>query len=64
MGDDREQYRRSTKCEGGSCLEVGAVEQNVHIRDSTRPAVELRISREDFAGFLDAVKRGEFDSAS
>jgi len=62
MGDDREHFRRSTKCEAGTCVEVGDDQQEVRIRDASAPEVVLRVPREHFAGFLDAVKRGEFDS--
>lgn len=63
MGDDRAHYRRSSKCEAGNCVEVGKAHEDVHIRDSGAPEVVLQVPQEDFAGFLDAVKRGEFDSA-
>jgi len=63
MGDKRGSFRRGSRCDAGQCVEVGDDRQEVRIRDSGAPDVVLQVPRDDFAEFLDAVKRGEFDSA-
>ena len=57
-------WRRSSRCEGGNCLEVAETEAGIAVRDSKRPdGPLLRFSRLEWAQFLDGVKDGDFESS-
>ena len=54
---------RSSRCEGGACLEVAAGGA-VHVRDSKHPdGPVLTFSHAEWAAFLAGVQAGEFDVA-
>lgn len=62
MAEDRATpYRSSSLCDSGQCVEVGKFDESVHLRHSAAPDIELIFSREVYASWLDAIKRGEFD---
>jgi hypothetical protein len=54
-------WRRSTKCEAGSCVEVANLDQRVGMRNSTQPEMSLAFSVESWREFVAAVRAGEFD---
>ena len=62
MADDR-RYLRSSQCEGGGCVEISGGTE-VNIRDSDTPESPLAVPLESYRAWIEAVKRGEFDSAS
>ncbi len=52
-------WRRSSKCEGGSCVEVARVEDGVLVRDSKNPDVELTFTGAEWRAFIAGVRAGE-----
>lgn len=60
------EYRTSSYCNFGDCVEVGAApDGSVIVRDSkddTR-ATSLVFTREEWTAFVKGVKAGEFDPA-
>lgn len=61
MSEGTLNYRRSSRCDAGNCVEVGSGDGKVHIRQSGADGSEVVVSCSDFAKWLVAVKRGEFD---
>ncbi|MCP2325036.1 hypothetical protein HDA40_003543 [Hamadaea flava] len=57
-------WRRSTKCESGSCVEVADLDENVGLRNSTRPEIAIAFSVETWRDFIAGVRAGEFDQPS
>ena len=54
-------WRRSSFCMSGECVEVGAVDGVVLIRDSKEPhAGPLSFSAEEFSAFVQGVIAGDF----
>jgi hypothetical protein len=54
-----EVWRKSRRCDGGTCVETALIGEAVHIRDTQ--AEELAFSTDAWAQFIEGVKRGEFD---
>jgi Domain of unknown function (DUF397) len=56
-------WRRPSRCgANGACLEVGAVQGGVDVRDAKRPdGAVLHYSVEEFRAFVAAAKAGEYD---
>ena len=55
------QWRRSTYCANGACIEVATDGPNVGIRDSKAPdAGELWLTPVEFRAFVAAVRDGNF----
>lgn len=55
-------WRRSSRCEGGACVEVAFTDAGVLVRDGKDPdGPVLRFTREEFAAFVAGCKAGEFD---
>jgi hypothetical protein len=55
------QWRRSSACTAGNCIEVASVADRILIRDSKHPdAPVLAFTKEEWNAFADAVKRDEF----
>lgn len=52
-------WRKSSKCDSGTCVETALIGEAVHIRDTQ--AEELAFSTDAWAQFIEGVKRGEFD---
>ncbi|MQA85483.1 MAG: DUF397 domain-containing protein [Streptosporangiales bacterium] len=53
---------RRSGSNGGHCVEVAAVDRAVAVRDSKdRTGPVLAFSGRDWASFVTAVKRGQFD---
>jgi Domain of unknown function (DUF397) len=61
---DGVQWRRSSRCNGGSCVEVSAAGGKVRVRNSADPAgVTLEIGRECWQAFLAELREGHFGEA-
>ena len=59
---DLMQWRRSSRCTSGSCVEVANVVDGVQLRDSKNPDVPpLSFTADEWAAFVAGVKQGEFD---
>ena len=60
--EDSIQWRRSSQCDSGSCVEVAHIDRTIAIRDSkhTDGAV-LTFTLAEWAAFLAGVRAGEFD---
>lgn len=57
------EWRRSRRCDSGSCVEVAAVDGNVAVRDSKNPNGPILIfDSQEWRAFILGVKDGEFDS--
>lgn len=52
-------WRKSSRCDGGTCLEARQVGEDVQLRDAA--AVELTVAAQAWVEFVEAVKDGEFD---
>jgi hypothetical protein len=61
---DGVQWRRSSRCNGGSCVEVSAEGDKVRVRNSADPAgTVLEVSRDSWREFLAQVREGHFGEA-
>jgi hypothetical protein len=50
-------WKRSTRCESGSCVEVAATEDHVYVRNSSSPdGPYLRLTHHEWKLFLDSLK--------
>ena len=62
MRNDEAEFRKSSFCSGGNCVEVGLVNDDVLVRSSTTDnATQIRFSRAEWAAFVQGVRAGEFD---
>lgn len=55
-------WRKSSRCDTGSCVEAALIDGDVHLR-GTQPG-ELEFSARAWAQFVEGVKDGEFDRPS
>ena len=54
-------FRKSSRCSGGSCVEVAMDGDQFLIRDSKRPDVApLAFTKEEWVAFVEGVNAGEF----
>jgi hypothetical protein len=61
MADGRMQWRRSTRCESASCLEVANDGTTVRMRNSTHPdGPELSFTTDEWVTFLNGLKNDRF----
>ncbi len=51
-------WRKSSRCDGGNCVEVASYEAGVAIRDSTVPDTHLTVDRASWRQLLQAVRIG------
>ncbi|HEX3284080.1 MAG TPA: DUF397 domain-containing protein [Micromonosporaceae bacterium] len=57
------EWRRSTRCESGTCVEVARSGADYAIRDSTDPdGPQLRFSALEWSEFVRAARNGEFEN--
>ncbi|MGC9669468.1 DUF397 domain-containing protein [Planosporangium sp. 12N6] len=58
-------WRKSTKSgNNGGCVEVAFLDQDVAVRDTKdRTGPVLIFANDEWAAFIDGVRRGEFDLA-
>jgi Domain of unknown function (DUF397) len=55
-------WRRGRPCDSGACVEVADTGDAVLVRNSTDPdGARLRLSRDEWASFLESAKDGLFD---
>ena len=55
------EFRRSSRCSGGSCVEVAQDGEQFLIRDSKRPEVApLTFTKDEWDAFVQGVNAGEF----
>ena len=60
--DNQPQWRRSSRCDGGQCVEVAFTGALVAMRDGKNPAgPQLSIEPHSWMAFVGAVRSGEFD---
>jgi hypothetical protein len=58
------QWRKSTKCDSASCVEVARVDNGVMLRDSKdSDGPTLTFSRTEWTSFVSALKEGGFGPA-
>jgi Domain of unknown function (DUF397) len=57
-------WRRSSRCEGGACVEILSDESKVTMRNSTEPQLTMFVPVEAWRGFVAGVRAGEFDRPS
>jgi len=56
------QWRRSSRCDSGSCVEVAHIDCAIAIRDSKdADGPVLTFSPQEWAAFVAAARNGEFD---
>lgn len=54
-------FRKSSRCSGGSCVEVAKDGDQFLIRDSKRPGVApLAFTKDEWVAFVEGVNAGEF----
>ena len=57
------EYRISSFCSGGDCVEVGMLQEGVvAVRDTKDRSRELTFSSQEWAAFVADIKRGAFDA--
>jgi hypothetical protein len=55
-------WRRSSRCESGSCVEVALAGDGVAIRDSKHPGgANLLFTRGEWEAFVEGVRAGDFE---
>jgi hypothetical protein len=57
--DHQLSWRKSSRCDSGTCIEVALTESGVRLRGSEDPGRALHFSRAEWAEFVAALKRGE-----
>jgi len=57
-------WRRSSKCEATSCVEVADLDGVVGLRNSNEPDTALTFTAESWRVFVASVRAGEFDRQS
>jgi Domain of unknown function (DUF397) len=56
------EWRRSTRCDGGQCIEIAFSDATVKMRDSKDPAGSvLDFDRDSWSVFVGSVQAGDFD---
>jgi hypothetical protein len=54
-------WRRSSRCDTGSCVEVAMMDDGVAVRDSKQPdGPVLRFTKSEWTAFVAGVDNGEF----
>ena len=54
-------WRKSSRCETNTCLEISRSNGLLWLRNSTRPGVAVSCTTVEWESFRDALIRGEFD---
>ena len=61
--DSSPDWRKASRCDSGTCVEVASVNGGVAIRDSKQPdgSPHLTFSPEPWQAFIAGIRAGEFD---
>lgn len=60
---DEPTWRTGGRCDGGQCVEIGAMGESVLVRSSADPDGKfVTLSRDEWQAFVAGVKDGAFDS--
>ena len=52
---------RSSRCESGNCVEVALIDDEIAVRNSTRPdGPMVTFSKAEWTAFLGGIEAGEF----
>jgi len=63
-GRSAAEWRRSSSCNGGTCVEVASLGQLIALRNSAKPGgVILSFSRSSWRDFIADVKAGKLGTA-
>ena len=55
-------WRTAKRCDGGECVEIGALGESVLVRSSANPdGVRIILSRGEWREFVAGIKDGDFD---
>lgn len=54
-------WKRSTKCDGGHCLEMEQEGPLVFLRNNIDPNRQIVATQEEWEAFIKGVKAGDFD---
>lgn len=54
-------WRKSSRCEGGHCVEVARRDAGVAMRNSTVPGRQLTLGVDAWRAFVADLRAGEFD---
>jgi hypothetical protein len=54
-------WRRSSRCDSSSCVEVASRDAVITIRNSQHPSDTLSFSRAEWIAFVEGVRAGDFD---
>jgi hypothetical protein len=54
-------WRKSSRCEGGHCVEVAFRDGGVAMRNSTVPDLQLQLSVDAWRSLVAGLRAGEFD---
>ncbi|MEV6631371.1 DUF397 domain-containing protein [Actinoplanes sp. NPDC051470] len=49
-------WRRSSRCQGGDCVEVAKLDHHVLVRNSADPEVVVTFTHAEWAAFLDGAR--------
>ncbi|MEV0900801.1 DUF397 domain-containing protein [Actinoplanes sp. NPDC049802] len=53
-------WRTSSFCSTGNCIQVAAIDDSIALRDSKNPDAVQMYSRDEWNAFLDGVTDGDF----
>lgn len=54
-GIEHLEWRRSSYCDAGTCVEVAVTDEHVHVRHSEDPTVKLTFSLDEWRAFIRGV---------
>lgn len=53
---------KARRCDSATCVEVAIEGEQIWVRNSQAPQRLVRFTRQEWLVFLEAVRRGEFDT--
>jgi hypothetical protein len=53
-------WRRASRCADAACVEVNSIDDDVLVRSTVEPDVELKLTAEQWRSLLDTVKTDGF----
>jgi len=54
-------WHKGRPCDGGNCVEVAVADEQVWVRSSVNPGLQIPLSRDEWQEFLASAKEGWFD---